>query len=96
MNPGSRRDSLFLCRWPVHEIEFLGGAGEGGVEPMDIVGREHIIHHIALIQIHMCPLSTLGLVTGHGIGELHLKGVVVTVALQFFNAFRLLRDVRIV
>ena len=90
MNPGNRRDSLFLCRWPVHEIEFLGGTGEGGIEPVDIVGCEHIIRHIPLIEIHMCPLSALGLMTGHGIGELHLKGIVITVALQFFDAFRLL------
>ena len=54
---------------------------------MDIVGGEHVVCHIALIQIDMRPLATLSFVAGDGIGELNLKGVVVTVALQFFDAF---------
>ena len=86
MNPGNCRDLLFLCRRPVHEIELLCGAGEGSIEPVDIVGCEHVIRHIPLIQIHMCPLPALGFMASHGIGELDLKSIVVTIALQFFDA----------
>ena len=44
----------------------------------------------------MCPLPALGFMAGHGIGELDLKSIVVTIALQFFDALCLLRDVRII
>ena len=40
---------------------------------MDIVGREHIIGHIALIHIYVLPLPALGLMTGHGVCELNLQ-----------------------
>ena len=53
-----------LVRWgfclgfgPVDEEEFLSGSGEGGIEPVDIVGGEHIVGHIALIEIDMRPLT---------------------------------------
>ena len=52
---------------------------------MDIVRREHIIRHIPLIEIDMRPLTTLCLMTGDGIGKLHLQGVVVTVFFQFLD-----------
>ena len=57
---------------PVHEEQLFGGAGKGGVEPMDIIRREHIIRHIPLVEIDMCPLSTLRLMTGHCVGVFDL------------------------
>ena len=42
---------------PVDEKEFLCGTREGCVEPVDIVGREHVVGHVALVNIYVCPLS---------------------------------------
>ena len=42
---------------------------------MDIIGIEHIIRHVPLIHIHMCPLSALRLVAGYGVSEFHLQGI---------------------
>ena len=30
-----------LSHGPVHEEELIGGAGEGGIEPVDVVGELH-------------------------------------------------------
>ena len=38
---------------PVHHIDFFLASRYGGVEPMDIVGSEHIVGHVALVDIHM-------------------------------------------
>ena len=57
---------------PVHEIELLGSTGEGCVEPVDLVGGEHVVGHIALIQIDVRPLSALSFMAGDGIGKFHL------------------------
>ena len=42
---------------------------------MDIIGIEHIIRHVPLIHIHMCPLSALCLVAGYGVCEFHLQSI---------------------
>ena len=73
---------------PVHKVELLGGAGEGSIEPVDIVGGEHVVGHIALIQIDVRPLSALSFMAGDGIGKFHLKGIIVTIRLHLFDAFR--------
>ena len=57
---------------------------------MDIVGGEHVVGHIALIQIDVCPLSALSFMTGDGIGKFHLKGIIVTIRLHLLDAFCLL------
>ena len=87
---------IYLGLGPVDEIEFLGGAGEGGVEPVDIVGGEHIVRHIALIEIDVRPLSALRFMAGDGIGKLYLKGVVIAIALHLLDALYLLGDVCII
>ena len=46
---------------------------------MDVVRSEHVVGHIALVYVHVRPLSALRLVAGYGVGELHLQGVVVHV-----------------
>ena len=71
---------------PVDEIELFRGSRKGRIEPVDIVGTEHIVRHIALIKIDVRPLSALCLMTGHGIGILYLKSVIIFIALQFFDA----------
>ena len=42
---------------------------------MEIVGREHVVGHVALVYIHMRPLSALSLMTCHGISIFHLEGI---------------------
>ena len=44
----------------------------------------------------MRPLAALRLMTGNGIGELHLQGIVVAIFLHFLHTLRLLWDVGIV
>ena len=39
---------------------------------MDIVRREHIVGHIALVDIYVRPLSTLRLVAGYGVCVFYL------------------------
>ena len=59
---------------------------------MDIIGSKHIVRHIPLIYIDMRPLSTLCLMTGNGIGKLHLQSIEIrilpdclhTVCLQWY------------
>ena len=81
---------------PVDEEEFFRGAGKGGIEPVDVVGGEHIVCHISLIEIDMGPLTTLGFMTCNCIGKLDLKVVVVTVALQFLDEVCLIGYVGII
>ena len=38
---------------PVHHIYSFLASRYGGIEPMDIVGREHIVGHIALVDIYV-------------------------------------------
>ena len=63
---------------------------------MDIIGRKHIVRHITLVEIDMRPLTTLSLMTRHGIGILNLKSVIILIALQFFDAVGLETDIGII
>ena len=63
---------------------------------MNIVGREHFLGHIALVDIDMRPLPALRLVTGHRIGIFYLQRVEIRVGLEFFYAVALSRNVSIV
>ena len=63
---------------------------------MDIISGEHIIGHIPLVEIDMRPLSTLCLMTGDGIGELHLQSIVITVFLDFLDTVGLSGNITIV
>ena len=65
---------LFLCLrlGPVDEKQALGGAREGRVQPVDVVRSEHVVGHVALVYVHVRPLSALRLVAGHGVGVLYL------------------------
>ena len=85
-----------LRLWPVDKKELLRGSRESGIEPMNIVGSEHIVGHIALVEINMCPLSTLRLMTRYGIGELHLQSIIVFVGAHMLHAVGFQGDVGIV
>ena len=63
---------------------------------MDIVGSEHVVGHVALIDIDVRPLSALSLVACHGIGILHLQGIVIRVLAQRLKPVRLQGQVLIV
>ena len=75
----SERDEILLLSRlrlrPVHQIQHFRSSRKGGIKPMDIIGIEHIIRHVALIYIHMCPLSALRLVAGYGVCKFHLQGI---------------------
>lgn len=81
---------------PVHEKEFLCGTREGCVEPVDIVGREHVVGHVALVNIYVRPLSALCLVAGNGIGILYLQGIVTRVLPYLLQAVGFQRHILIV
>ena len=53
---------------------------------MNIIGGEHIVRHIALIDIHMRPLTTLCLVTSGSIGKFHLQSIIIAVFLPRVKA----------
>ena len=78
-----------LFAWPIDEIKMTGGTREGGIEPVEIVGIDHIVGHVALVDIDICPLSALGLVASDGISEFHLQGVVVIILADVLHTLRL-------
>ena len=55
---------------PVDEVDLLGGAGEGGVEPAVVVDGREVGREVALVEVDAAPLSALRLVAGGGIGIL--------------------------
>ena len=55
------------------------GSRDGGIEPAQIFLVEQVVGHISLVDKDRGPLAALCLVTGEGIGELHLEGVEVGV-----------------
>ena len=71
-----------MCRWPVDQIDALGGACEGCVEPAEVVGREHLLRDVALVYVDVAPLSALCLVAGDGVGILYLQCIVVDILLD--------------
>lgn len=63
-----------------------GGSGEGGVEPVQVIGSHHLIGHVTLVNVDISPLTTLSLMAGNGIAELHLQGIVVVVLTDALHA----------
>ena len=80
----------------VHQVERSRGTGKGGVEPTEIIGCQVFIRHIPLVQKDILPLPALRLVASHGIGILHLQGVVVRVCLHLLHPLALHGDVGII
>ena len=58
----------------IHEIDFGDGAGEGGVEPLEVVGGEEILPE-GIVDEDAVPLAALGLVAGDGHRVFELQGV---------------------
>ena len=85
---------LFLGK--VHQIEHFCCSGKSGIEPTEIVGSQHVIRHIPLIQKDPFPLSTLRLVTSDGIGILQLQSVEINIFFQLLHPITFQRDIRIV
>ena len=56
----------------VHQVERSRGTGKGRVEPTEVIGRQILVRHIALVEEYILPLSALSLVASHGVGILHL------------------------
>ena len=56
---------------------------------MYIVGRQHIVRHVSLVDVYVRPLAALCLVARHGIGILYLQGIVVGVFLKLLVALGL-------
>ena len=70
---------LEVFLFEVEQVDFPGGAGEGGVEPAEVLFVEHLVGDVTLLDYHRIPLATLCLVAGEGVGKLDLQGVVVGV-----------------
>lgn len=63
---------------------------------MNVGWGEHIVGHVSLVYIYVCPLSALCLVAGYGVGIFYLYGVEVIVVSHLVNALTLLAYVGIV
>lgn len=87
---------LYLRLGPVDEEKLARGSREGGIEPVDIVWGEHVVGHIALVDIDVGPLPALGFMAGDGIGELYLQSIVVFVLPDSLHAVGLERNVGVV
>ncbi len=64
------------------EVDFFGGAGEGGVEPTEVLAVEHVVGEVAIVDEDILPLSALRLVAGDGVGEFYLQCVEILVVAQ--------------
>ena len=58
----------------IDQVEFFGGAGEGGVEPLEVLDSEGVLPE-GVVDEDALPLAALGLVAGDGGGVLDLQGV---------------------
>ena len=74
---------------PVHHIYSFLASRYGSIEPMDIVRREHIVGHVALVDIYVRPLSALRLVAGYGVCVFYLDGVEIGIFPYGFHAVSL-------
>ena len=75
VNPfvGHGESGIGKCRvGPVDEIDLPSCAGDGGVEPAEVVGREHVLGDVPLVDIDVLPLSALSLVASDGVRILDL------------------------
>ena len=63
---------------------------------MHIVGCQHVVGHVSLINVHVGPLSALCLMACGSIGELHLHGIIVAVHLDLLDAVGLMGNIGIV
>ena len=63
---------------------------------MEIVGIHHVVGHVPLVYIYVCPLSALRLVARHSVCVLYLQGIEVTVGTQLSQAVALAWQVGIV
>jgi hypothetical protein len=80
----------------VHKIQLLCSQCNGSIEPSHKLGIKGIWFEVALLYENGIPLSTLGFVTGVGVGELYFEGTEVGILLYQVYSFPLLRDIHIV
>ena len=96
--PAAKREgrmSLKETGAEVDEIELVGGAGDGGIEPFEILQRERILPE-SIVHEDTPPLAALRLMTGNGRGVLDLQGIVIRVLTHGRIALALLGDIVIV
>ena len=77
----------------VHQVELLFGSCYCGVEPSEVVGCEHILREIALLNEDCVPIASLCLVAGECVGELDLQGVLVFVLFYHLSYYCFVRRV---
>ena len=63
---------------------------------MEILGSEHVVGHVALVNIYVAPLSALSLMTRDGVCIFHLQGIVVNILSQSLKTICLQRYMLIV
>ena len=63
---------------------------------MDIVRREHIVGHVALVDIYVRPLSALCFVAGYGVCVFYLESIEIGIFPYGFHAVSLSGNVSIV
>ena len=63
---------------------------------MEILGSEHVVGHVALVNIHVAPLSALSFMTRDGVCIFHLQGIVVNILSQSLKTICLQRYMLIV
>ena len=79
----------------IHEIYFFDGAGEGRIEPFQIVRGEEILPE-GIVDEYAAPLAALGFVAGDGISIFQLQGVEERILPDGIVAFLLGGKMRIV
>ena len=63
---------------------------------MCVIRRHHLRRDVSLVEINVRPLSALGLMTGHGVGILHLNSVEKVVLSQLFQSLLLGRYIVVI
>ena len=70
---------------PIHQVNRLGGAGQGGVEPAVILLVPAVFRHESLVNEYVFPLAALCLVAGYGVGLFDLQCIEMRIVTQLFH-----------
>lgn len=92
----SERRSFVKPFIEIHQIEFVGRTGQRRIEPAQHVARHRLVAEQTAVDENRPPLTTLRLVAGDGVGELHLNGIKVRILTNFFESLELALDIEII
>ena len=80
----------------IEEVELTFGPSQGRIQPPEPFEINALLGHVALVDNHCRPLSTLAFVACEGVREFDLKRLVARVGIRGFVDFGLAPEMRMV